>query len=145
MSDPTTARDPRTGLTILTEDECWHRLRSEEIGRVAVSVGSTPDIFPVNYRVHRDEIVIRTEAGTKLAAGTLMSSVAFEVDGFDRERRSGWSVVVKGKGREPVQIEEQMQLDELGLEPWAVARKTRWMVITPIEVTGREIAPRSSP
>ena len=137
MSEPTVGTDPRTGLTVLSNADCWDRLGAEEVGRVAVTVGSAPDIFPVNYRVHRGEIVIRTEAGTKLMAATLMPAVAFEIDGIDHDRHQGWSVVVKGRGREPTHLDELMALDDLGLEPWADAVKTRWLVITPTEVTGR--------
>jgi hypothetical protein len=47
--------------------------------------------------------------------------------------------VVKGRGREPTQLDELLALDELGLEPWVEAPKSRWLVITPREVTGRRI------
>jgi len=139
MHDATTHPDPRTGLTVLSDDECWARLRTHAVGRVAVTVGTTPDIFPVNYCLDGGEIVIRTEAGTKLAAGTMMPAVAFEVDELDAERRRGWSVVVKGHGREPVGVEEVLRLEELELEPWADAPKSRWLIITPTEVTGRSV------
>ena len=140
MSNKTSsAPDVRTGLIEMTVAECWERLKSASVGRVAVTVGSTPDIFPVNFRVRDGEIVIRTEAGTKLAAATLMTSVAFEIDEIDPGRHTGWSVVVKGRGREPHQLEELMALDELGVEPWVKAPKTRWLAITPHEVTGRRV------
>lgn len=144
MSEPTMATDPRTGLTVLSNADCWDLLGAEEVGRVAVTVGTAPDIFPVNYRVHRGEIVIRTEAGTKLMAATLMPAVAFEIDGIEHASRRGWSVVVKGRGRESTDLEELMVLDDLGLEPWAEAAKSRWLAITPTEVTGRSTDPRSS-
>jgi uncharacterized protein len=132
--------DARTGLVELTEDECWERLRAGTVGRIAVTVGTAPDIFPVNYRIHRGEIVVRTEAGTKLAAATLMGTVAFEVDGADLGAHTGWSVVVKGRGREPQRVDEVVALDELGMAPWVDAPKSRWLVITPHEITGRQIA-----
>lgn len=131
--------DPRTGLVELTIDECWDLLRSTTVGRVAVIDGTVPDVFPVNYRVHQGEIVIRTEAGTKLAAATLMPAVAFEIDSVDPDRHAGWSVVVKGRGREPYLLEELMALDDLDLEPWAEAPKSRWLAITPETITGRRI------
>lgn len=123
----------------LSEADCWQRLRAAGVGRIAVMDGSVPDIFPVNYRVHDGNIVIRTEAGTKLAAATLMGAVAFEIDEFDAGARTGWSVVVKGRGREAERLEEQLALDELQLDPWAEAPKSRWLIVTPTEVTGRRI------
>lgn len=132
--------DPRTGLIELTEQECWERLASTSFGRVAVTVGTTPDVFPVSYRLHDGEILIRTEAGTKLAAATLMRSVAFEIDAHDDIARNGWSVVVKGRGREPDKLDELIALDDVDLQPWVDTPKTRWLAITPVEVTGRLIA-----
>ena len=132
--------DRRTGLVELSEPECWELLESTTFGRVAVTVGTTPDVFPVNYRVHNGEIVVRTEAGTKLAASTLMRSVAFEIDAHDESDHTGWSVVAKGHGREPSHLDELLALDDLGMEPWVDAPKTRWLAITPTEITGRRIA-----
>jgi nitroimidazol reductase NimA-like FMN-containing flavoprotein (pyridoxamine 5'-phosphate oxidase superfamily) len=140
MSNETKEPDSRTGLIEMTAEECWLRLESAGAGRVAVTVGSAPDIFPVNFGVRDGEIVVRTEAGTKLAAATLMPSVAFEIDEIDLATRKGWSVVVKGRGREPIKVEELLELDDLGLEPWVAAPKTRWLVITPHEITGRRIS-----
>ena len=143
MDDAATT-EARTELVELTEDECWQRLRAGTVGRVAVSVGSAPDVFPVNYAVRAEEIVIHTEAGTKLAAATLMPSVAFEIDAIDGTTRTGWSVVAKGPGREPTRLEEIVELDELGVVPWVSSPKSRWLVITPTQVTGRRIDPASS-
>ena len=131
--------DPRTGLVELTEQECWELLASTSFGRVAVSVGTTPDVFPVNYRLHNGEILVRTEAGTKLAAATLMRAVAFEIDAHDDTAHTGWSVVVKGRGREPEKLDELITLDDVDLEPWVDTPKTRWLAITPREVTGRQV------
>ena len=63
--DERVSTDPRTGLVELSTAECWELLEANGTGRVAVSVGTTPDIFPVSYLVRDGEIVIRTEAGTK--------------------------------------------------------------------------------
>jgi hypothetical protein len=132
-------------LIELSVDECWELLHDNSTGRVAVTVGTTPDIFPVNYLVRDGEIVIRTEAGTKLAAATLMASVAFEIDEFDHETHGGWSVVVKGRGREPRRLEEVVDLDDLEVEPWIDDARTRWLVIAPSQVTGRRITIDDTP
>ncbi len=138
MDDVSATRGP-TRLVELTDEECWHRLRAGVVGRVAVVVGSVPDVFPVNYAVHDGEIVIHTEAGTKLAAATLMGSVAFEIDELDGGARTGWSVVVHGHAREASSLEEIVEMEGLGLSPWVGSPKTRWLAITPTEVTGRRI------
>lgn len=126
-------------LVDLGVDECWRLLHQEGFGRLAVFDGVSPDIFPVNYRVHDGTIVIRTEAGSKLAAATLMASVAFEVDGVDEATRHGWSVVVKGHGHEPRTVEDHVELEEMGMTPWVDEPRSRWLVIDPSQVTGRRI------
>jgi hypothetical protein len=144
MHDSTSNADALTGATVLPDDVCWQYLRSTQVGRVVVTVGTTPDIFPVNYRVRGTDVVIRTEAGTKLAAATLMPMVVFEIDDVDTANQGGWSVVLKGRGREPSGLDEIMSLDELGLAPWADAPKSRWLIITPVEVSGRAVGPAGS-
>ena len=51
-------------------------------------------IFPVNYAIDGEAILIRTEPGTKLPAADY-ANVTFEVDDVDRQTRSGWSVLVR--------------------------------------------------
>jgi len=138
-SSSASSPDPRTGLIDIAVDECWDLLRSKEVGRLAVTVGTAPDVFPVNYRVVGGEIVVRTDAGTKLAAATLMPSVAFEIDDIDTAGRLGWSVVVKGRGREAERLEEMLELESVGPSPWVDVTRTRWLVISPSEVTGRRV------
>jgi nitroimidazol reductase NimA-like FMN-containing flavoprotein (pyridoxamine 5'-phosphate oxidase superfamily) len=43
------------------------------------AVGVMPSVVPVNYLLDNDRIVIRTDAGSKLAAALRGASVAFEV------------------------------------------------------------------
>ena len=76
----TTTPDTRTGLETLSTDECWRLLGEHEVGRLAVSINHHPDIFPVNYRVQDETILVHTAAGLKLAAATLGPAVAFEVE-----------------------------------------------------------------
>ncbi len=131
--------DPRTGLDDLPEDHCWALLAGKDVGRLAVSVQNRPDIFPVNYRVDGRSIMIKTAAGLKLAAATLGQGVAFEVDDLDEDARSGWSVVVVGEATELESLEEILDADELGIQPWAAGFKNRYFRIVPTSVTGRQV------
>jgi nitroimidazol reductase NimA-like FMN-containing flavoprotein (pyridoxamine 5'-phosphate oxidase superfamily) len=145
MDETETRTDPRTGLAEIDEPGCWKLLGSRSVGRLAVAVGTHPDIFPVNYATHRGRIVIHTEAGTKLAAAVLMGSVAFEVDEIDAYAQAGWSVVVSGSAREPDTLEEELEMEALGLMPWADVPKSRFIIITPERVTGRRLPGRTAP
>ena len=51
----------------LSDDESRELLATHEVGRLAVVVGGYPEIFPVNYAVVRDRVVIRTDPGAKLS------------------------------------------------------------------------------
>lgn len=134
--------DKRTGLEHLDEATCWNLLEKEMVGRLAVSVGRQPDIFPVKYVVRDRSIVFRTAGGTKLAGALLGGLVAFEIDAVDEDNQVGWSVVVHGSASEAETLDELLEAELLPLEPWVDATKDRWVAITPTEVTGRRIPAR---
>jgi nitroimidazol reductase NimA-like FMN-containing flavoprotein (pyridoxamine 5'-phosphate oxidase superfamily) len=127
------------GFEYLGEDECWSLLAQGEVGRLAVAVDGKPDIFPVNYVVDDRQIVVRTTAGLKLAAAVLGSGVAFEVDGLDRDRHRGWSVVVVGRASEIEGVEPRLHAGDLSLRPWSGGDKPRFIRVFPERVTGRRL------
>ena len=88
--------DLPAGIAILDPPACWQLLGQEEVGRLAVSVDRSPEIFPINYAVDRETVIFRTAEGTKLLAMVANPSVAFEVDGYDPQAGEAWSVVIKG-------------------------------------------------
>jgi hypothetical protein len=116
---------------------CWALLRSAEVGRLAVSVGDRPEIFPVNYVVDHGTVVFRTAEGTKLAGSVLGAAVAFEIDGYDPDAGEAWSVVISGYGREITQLHDLIDTTDLPLFPWHAAPKHRFVRIEPDGVTGR--------
>ncbi|MFL2002296.1 pyridoxamine 5'-phosphate oxidase family protein [Microbacterium sp. A1-JK] len=119
----------------LSEEECWQVLADAPYGRIAVSVAEEIDIYPVNHLVVERAIVFRTSPGTKLLEVTIHRSVAFEVDGFDRDE--AFSVVVKGDAAEIERSAEIEALERRGLQSWAPEVKDRWVRITPRAVSGR--------
>lgn len=123
----------------LTEDVCWNLLATKQLGRLAVSISNQPDIFPVNYRLDDETIVVKSAAGLKLYAATLGEAVAFEVDALDELRQTGWSVVVRGPAFEIERSAELVEAGKLLLEPWAGGERNRYFRITPTQVTGRRI------
>jgi nitroimidazol reductase NimA-like FMN-containing flavoprotein (pyridoxamine 5'-phosphate oxidase superfamily) len=97
-------------------------------------------IFPVNYVLDEKAIVFRTAAGTKLDAGP-RSRACFEVDCFDRDRRSGWSVVASGRLEEVTHYDSAMfeRVRRLPIEPWADGEKRHWMRLVADRITGRAV------
>ncbi|HZQ59540.1 MAG TPA: pyridoxamine 5'-phosphate oxidase family protein [Acidimicrobiales bacterium] len=133
-----------TVLEPLSREMCETLLASGSIGRLAVVIDDQPHIVPVNYVADGATIVFRTAPGTVLTE-TALQRVAFEVDGIDEERRSGWSVTVHGFGREITDAvdSESQRLRALHVDCWAPEGRDRWFKIVPDLVTGRYLGPPS--
>ncbi|MEU7863974.1 pyridoxamine 5'-phosphate oxidase family protein [Nonomuraea sp. NPDC049141] len=125
------------GLQVLSHEECMRLLPSCPIGRIVFTDRALPAVQPVNFCLDGEDIVIRTAAGSKLAAATRNAVVAFEVDDFDSGERTGWSVTVVGYAR--VADDSQVaRLERLPLTPWA-HDGDHFIVVTTVEATGRRI------
>ena len=128
------------GLEILTEEDCRDLLATESVGRVAVSVGALPAIFPVNYTVVDDDIVFLTGEGLKLRGALENTVVGFEVDSLDPTLGYGWSVLVVGMAQE-VPASEREQVGRVRVSPWAGTNRTHLVRIHPEMISGRRIVP----
>jgi hypothetical protein len=73
-----------------------HLLSQVDVGRVGVSMDALPVILPVHFAVTDESVVFRSTLGTRLDAATLGAVVAFQADGYDPSRTSGWSVMLQG-------------------------------------------------
>lgn len=138
------------GTKELSQDECWELLEEASVGRLAVDIAGKPDIFPINFVVDGNTILFRTGAGTKLAASALLHHVAFEIDGYEPQKRTAWSVVVKGNATQVEKMDEVYAAEDLPLFPWVAHPKPNFVRIDPHEITGRrfhvldEVRPDSS-
>jgi nitroimidazol reductase NimA-like FMN-containing flavoprotein (pyridoxamine 5'-phosphate oxidase superfamily) len=112
MSKPT--------MEILSAEECTELLRQVPVGRIAITVGALPVILPINFAVVDDAIVFRTISGTKLAAATSNAVVAFEVDSYEDDGRSGWSVMVQGMATEVTDPAGLERARAASLDSWAL-------------------------
>ncbi|WP_350270325.1 pyridoxamine 5'-phosphate oxidase family protein [Brevibacterium sp. CBA3109] len=122
---------------ILDINDCWEYLRSTTIGCLAVIGPDGPDIFPVNYAVEHSAIVFRSGEGTKVDAIREHPATAFEVDGYEPETDTAWSVVLKGQAKvinDPDELRETVALDVF---PWQPGAKNRFIRITAEDVSGR--------
>jgi nitroimidazol reductase NimA-like FMN-containing flavoprotein (pyridoxamine 5'-phosphate oxidase superfamily) len=129
--------DPRNGMQILDDQECWQLLASQQFGRLAVAPGGRPDIFPVNHLVDNGRLLFRTAEGSKLVALVVNSSVAYEVDGFNAESNEAWSVVLYGRARVVASDDESAALEDLPLFPWNLAPKYNFVEIVVDKFSGR--------
>lgn len=129
----------RHGLVVLDEDECYSRLSQNHIGRLAIAASNGPEIYPINYAVDDDRnIVFRTTLGRKWVEAIWSHPVAFEIDDYDIETHTGWSVMVAGRA-ETVPEDEVEKMKSLRVRPWATPEASQWVRIVPRRVSGRVI------
>jgi nitroimidazol reductase NimA-like FMN-containing flavoprotein (pyridoxamine 5'-phosphate oxidase superfamily) len=135
-----TGPGPRPVLVRLSAAECWDKLGTHGVGRVALPVEPGPAVFPVNYAVDAGTIVYRTAPGGSAAPET-GAAVSFQVDRMDDELSQGWSVLVTGAAERVDDPAAGRRLSERHApEPWAGGDRPLWVRIRPDTVTGRGIA-----
>lgn len=136
MDRPTDHR----GSEVLTSEECDRLLSTTPMGRVSFLLDGEPQILPVNYRFEDGSIVIRTTAGSKIEAAEMHHRFGFEIDHWDAEERSGWSVVAHGSGEVVDDPDEVRRLERLGLESWAGGQESDlWIRLRLDDITGRRV------
>ena len=126
------------GLEVLSEDDSARLLAAGVVGRIGVTVGALPAIFPVNYRVVDGVILFRTTRESTLANAADGAVVAFEVDDYELLDRSGWSVLAVGQAQV---IDDDMTVPTLaGPRPMVDGERAALVRIVPTFLTGRRIA-----
>lgn len=132
------AIDITSKMGVIDEQECIELIESTPIGRVAFVADDEILALPVNFKWHDGGVVFRTLDGHKLAAAADQQKVCFEVDRWDEQSHSGWSVIVQGQAREVTNWAEEAQLDQIGLVPWAKAEwRPIWVRIEAEHISGR--------
>jgi nitroimidazol reductase NimA-like FMN-containing flavoprotein (pyridoxamine 5'-phosphate oxidase superfamily) len=132
--------DSRTGVEIIERKECLELLAGEEVGRVGILDGGSPLVLPVTYGMDGDAVVFRTGPGSKLHASR-GSAGCFEIDGYDREHHTGWSVVVRGHLDEVTKFDpELLQRTADVADPWLPGPLEHVVRLSPTTITGRRIA-----
>jgi len=125
-------------LSELSHEECLRLLASVPIGRVGLSIGAIPAVLPVNFALMDGDVVFRTVEGTKFHGAARGAVLAFEIDGYEANGSSGWSVLVQGPSTVLSDPAELLRAHELTGEPWAVdGAADRTVRIASTVVTGR--------
>ena len=126
-------------LEVLEAQDCVELLGQCRVGRLVYLDERGPVAIPVNYAMAGGDVVMRVEGGAKQAAMD-QPLIAFEVDHLDEDQKAGWSVIVRGSGREvPIgQVPELLRhMDGHYPAPWAAGVHNVWLRITSETVTGR--------
>jgi nitroimidazol reductase NimA-like FMN-containing flavoprotein (pyridoxamine 5'-phosphate oxidase superfamily) len=128
------------GLELLTEDQCRELLPTMQLGRVGVTIGGLPVILPVNYAYDNGAIVFRTSEGAKLRAVASGSVIAFEIDSWDAEAATGWSVLAIGRAEELTDSADILRLNGNSPRPIASGDRSHYVRLRPELLSGRRIA-----
>ena len=113
------------GLEILPFDRCLQLLATVPVGRVSFFSDGEIVVLPVNHVVDGQCPVFYTTYGSKLSAAEDQNLVAFEADEYDKQNRSGWSVLLNGRAQAVCEEAEIQRLNQLGLHPWATSAVDR--------------------
>ncbi|MCU1369793.1 MAG: pyridoxamine 5-phosphate oxidase-related FMN-binding protein [Ilumatobacteraceae bacterium] len=130
-------------LEELDERECLRLLGTAHLGRIALTVGALPAVFPIHFALLGRDPVFRTGSGTKLAAGSSGHVVCLEVDDVDTECHRGWSVMVIGPTHVMTEPGELAVAKELPLRPW-VGSGDAYVQIRSGLISGRRIGGASA-
>jgi nitroimidazol reductase NimA-like FMN-containing flavoprotein (pyridoxamine 5'-phosphate oxidase superfamily) len=123
----------------LTPELCGELLRAGVVGRIALATPTGPHLVPINYSVVDDSIVLRTSPYSVLGRHGLNARVAFEIDHFDHEYWTGWSVVAHGTTEA---IVDPAEFDHIRTtwepKPWAGGpARNLYLRLAWTELTGR--------
>lgn len=139
-ADAKTASDAgnvEEGFEAIAEDRCLTLLREGAVGLLALVGAEAPDVRPVNFALHRREIVIRTGRGRIFESARKGEPASFALCEFDRFEHSGWSVVVVGRLSIGDPTDSAIRTR---VRAWANADKSEWVLLSIDEISGREIA-----
>ncbi|OBC05104.1 pyridoxamine 5'-phosphate oxidase [Mycobacterium sp. 852013-50091_SCH5140682] len=132
-------------LDVLTRRQCLDLLQGPRVGRLVFTEDALPAVQPVNYRIWRDQVVIRVAGGAKLAAATNHQVVAFEADDLDPDLHNGWSVTVVGHAEPITDVDELVAVAGTFVQPWVEGRREHFVRIATEKVTGRQFRSRAVP
>lgn len=132
-------------LEVLNRRQCLDRLQTVRVGRLVFTEDALPAVQPVNFRLWRDDVVIRVAGGAKLAAATHNLVVAFEADELDPDLRTGWSVTVVGHAQPITDVDELVELSGTFLQPWVDGARDHFVRIRTEKMTGRSFRERGLP
>lgn len=119
-------------------------LASVPVGRVSFFADGEIVVLPVNHAMDGQDPVFRTARGSKLSVADDQDLVAFEVDEYDKQTQSGWSVLVNGRAYAVDDETEIQRLSQLDVHPWVnAADRPFWIRIRPTSISGRQTPGRS--
>lgn len=124
----------------MASHECERLLRAGVFGRIVLPTPTRTEMFPVNYAVMSDAVLIRTSPGSLLDRYADGAELLVEIDEVDHERWLGWSVVVRGIGERVDEADlTPGERGSPGPPPWVSRERDIWIRLRWVEITGRKL------
>ena len=138
----------RQRLQIIDTDECLRLVRGTQVGRLGYLADGVPQIVPVNHVIDGWTLLFRSVVGGKLVAAAAEQPLTFQVDDWDSDSGTGWSVMVKGVAEtvHDAQLDDRIAEEAREqLRSWAVDddENVTWVRLHINDATGRRIVPES--
>lgn len=136
----TTHGDRADGIFRALDDaECWERLASKKVGRIAWCGADGPQLLPVNYTVDEHAIYFRTRGDSPVAKSLYESTALFEVDDVDELLETGWSVLARGEATYISNRGDRPRGPGREPEPWAPGPHEVYIRFVVRGVSGRQV------
>lgn len=132
-------------LDVLNRRQCLDLLQDVRVGRLVFTEDGMPAVHPVNFRMRRDDVIIRVAGGAKLAAANQNAVVAFEADELDADLHTGWSVTIVGTAHPITDVDELTEVSGTFVEPWVDGKRDHFIRIEAQKMTGRRFRERGLP
>jgi nitroimidazol reductase NimA-like FMN-containing flavoprotein (pyridoxamine 5'-phosphate oxidase superfamily) len=134
----TAVDEHRHELAEMSSEECYERLRSQLVGRLAFDSAQGITVLPVNYVLRGHDVVIATTA-FGVVAREAHGRVAFEIDELHADRHLGWSVLVQGSVAHDDEETLGGEHRSAAPQPWPDGVRNLRLVITPTAISGRRL------
>lgn len=126
---------------VLTNQDSLRLLGSVPLGRIAYTDRALPAVQPVPFGLDDGAVIVRTGDGSKLAALTDNSVVAFQADLLDPSTYRGWAVTVVGRAEVVTDPDEAKRLSHIVEPAWFSTEHDQFIHISVEMVTGWRTKP----
>ena len=129
-----------TGLRVMGLDESLERIAATPIGRFAFPLDGEISVLPVTHTLDGVDVCFRTRGDAKIDAAVDKARVAYEVDAWEAETRTGWSVLVQGTAALVTEPDEVRRLELTGRPSWVdLTEGYQWIRVRTQAISGRAL------
>jgi uncharacterized protein len=128
-------------LEPLDREACLLLLTGVDVGRIAWADGEDVMVFPLNFALDGEDIVMRTSSEVICAEVAGTHRLTFQADDFEPAFRTGWTVLASGSA---VEVTDPAELEHLTtlVQPWRSEDDLRLLRLRVHAMTGRRLRTR---